>query len=137
MIYSASTGFPHLVSHEHQMHIETKSRDELAEWDSLLTALTARLRSAVGASQRMPASKTSTHQIQKVVLECATDLDLLHIALSAEKAKRHQLELRFNSSNAAVVRAIAGVGESLHPATPTKDKPRWGKRASAFYRIFG
>lgn len=151
MIYSPSTGFPQFISHELQMRAgevarthstkhsppllsrvplpDRSARDEIDDWDTLLTALTARLRAA-------SAPNTSASQTRGVVLECANDLDLLHVALRAENARRHKLESGFDDSNAAVVRAIAGVGESLHPTKPAKEKPRWGKKASAFYRIF-
>lgn len=154
MIYSPSTGFPQFISHELQMRSEEVARthsaksakhpppllslvpmpdrsahDGIDDWDSLLTALTARLRSASAPS-------TSASRTREVVRECATDLDLLHVALLAEHVRRQKLESGFDDSNGAVVRAIAGIGESLHPTKLANEKPRWGKKASALYRIF-
>jgi len=153
MIYSPSTGFPHFIAQESQVPAEEAvpadsirstqgqlpalpkpgrpTHDSIDDWDTMLTALTARLRSAVGDSAALPASNAGARRIQDIVLECAADLDLLHIALRAESAQRRKLEASMDDSNVTMARAIVGIGESLHPAMPAKDKPHWGKRASA------
>ncbi|MET3495266.1 hypothetical protein [Variovorax boronicumulans] len=152
MIYSPSTGFPQFISHELPMRAQEAgartppakqapqllslvpmpdraAHDGIDDWDSLLTALTARLRSAA-------APGTSASRTRDVVIECANDLDLLHFALGAEQMRRQKLESGLDDSNAAVVRGIAGFGESLHPTRLAKGKLRWGKAASPFYRVF-
>ena len=113
------------------------TRAAIDDWDLLLTALSARLRSVVGPQTSSSAANTRAHRIEHVVLECAEDLDLLHVALCAEIAERRKFELHFRDSNDTVARAIAGLGESFVPMVATADKPRLGKRASALFRIFG
>ena len=87
MIYSALTGLPQLRPTDTPPSSPTPTRTptqlshvpvptrlasrDFDNWDSLLVALSSRLRSAVD---------------RRVVLECADDLDLLHEALNAERS---------------------------------------------------
>lgn len=158
MIYSPSTGFPHLVFHEKRAPASALAqagapqplralqqsvpapgqprRDAIDDWDLLLTALSTRLRSLVVDPGASSTANARAHRVQHVVLECAADLDLLHLALRAESVQRRQIEARFSESNDAVARAITAIGESLVARKSIAGKPRLGRRASALYRIF-
>ena len=81
MIYSALTGLPQLRSTDTPSSPvptplsyvpvpQRLAKQDFDNWDSLLVALSKRLRSAVD---------------RRVILECADDLDLLHAALNAER----------------------------------------------------
>ncbi|MFM9928391.1 hypothetical protein VLK31_35860 [Variovorax sp. H27-G14] len=158
MTHSPSTGFPHLVSHEKRAPAGESARaaaprslrallhsvpapgqprrDAIDDWALLLTALSARLRSLVVDPGASSTANARAHRVQHVVLECAADLDLLHLALRAESVQRRQIEARFSETNDAVARAITGIGESLVARKSIAGKPRLGRRASALYRIF-
>ncbi|MGJ7565506.1 hypothetical protein ACSFBM_16770 [Variovorax sp. GB1R11] len=127
MIHPPSTGFPCVGM----------PPDAADDWDLLLTALTARLRSAVGQQAGSSASNTQAHRIQHVVLECAVDLDRLHVALQAQGVQRRKLESHVGGLTEAVARAIADIGESSVPMTSTNGNPRSDKKASALHSIFG
>ncbi|MDQ0570045.1 hypothetical protein QFZ42_001879 [Variovorax paradoxus] len=132
MIYSALTGFPH---HLGSLPLSTelppiRGRDEIEDWSDLLKALTARLRSAVGA-EAADAPAESSSRLQQVVLECAGDLDILYMALRARDAPRHR-------PGPGVGQVIADFGESLgYAPIVVKGKPWWGKRPAVFSKIFG
>jgi len=133
MTYSVRTGFHRLVSVSsipaQRPPRGDKHDDDLRHLTDLLQALTARLRSSVRAGAA-DASPESAYRLQQVVLDCAADLDLLHRALRAESARQQHLHKE-------VVQAIAGLGEPLpQPAGAAGNKLWWGKRPSAFYKIF-
>jgi hypothetical protein len=77
----------------------------LRDWNCLLMAVIAKLRSSVGAPYDEPLSARTkvARQIQGAVLDCAMDLDLLHTALSAESARRRRLEAGFAGANTALI----------------------------------
>lgn len=134
MTYPVRSAFSRLVSVPtvspiHHLPSGERHDDDLPHYTDLLQALTARLRSSVRAGAA-DASAESAFRLQQVVLDCASDLDLLHRALRAESARQQQL-------HKDVVQAIAGLGEPLpQPRATAREKPWWGKRPSAFYKIF-
>ncbi len=69
----------------------------LKDWNRLLMAVIAKLRSSVGepCDENFSVRTKAARQIQGVVLGCAMDLDLLHAALGAESARRRRFEAGF------------------------------------------
>jgi len=104
MIYKTSTR----VSHPLPVGVEAAPVvTALKDWNRLLMAVIARLRSSVGepCDENFSARTKAARQIQGVVLGCAMDLDLLHAALSAESARRRRFEAGFAEANTALMRA--------------------------------
>jgi hypothetical protein len=77
----------------------------LKDWNRLLMAVIAKLRSSVGEPYDEPLSARTkvARQIQGAVLGCAIDLDLLHTALSAESARRRRFEAGVAEANTALM----------------------------------
>lgn len=77
----------------------------LRDWNRLLMAVIAKLRSSVGepCDEGFTARTKAARQIQGVVLGCATDLDFLHTALSAESARRRRFEAGFTEANTVLM----------------------------------
>ena len=89
----------------------------IEDWDDLFNAVKDRLKKI--AAERARAVQTPAACVDvlgsadSAVLECVQALDQLHVALSHERTRRHQLELELleakgglaNSADAAVYRA--------------------------------
>jgi hypothetical protein len=102
MIHKTSTR----VSHSIPAGVEARANvTALKDWDRLLMAVIAKLRSSVGEPYDEPLSARTkaARQIQGAVLGCAMDLDLLHTALSAESARRRRFEAGVAEANTALV----------------------------------
>jgi hypothetical protein len=102
MIHKTSSHVSHPAPADSQ---EDPDVTALRDWNRLLTAVIAKLRSSVGepCDESFTARTKAARQIQGVVLGCATDLDLLHTALSAESARRRRFEAGFAGSNKALI----------------------------------
>ncbi|MEJ8827008.1 hypothetical protein WKW80_34270 [Variovorax humicola] len=76
----------------------------------MLTGIVAQLRSAAVAEALPTASTDDIRRFQAVVLECAAQLDLLHIALRTDNTRRRTIEA---SSAHAMLDAVQQLGELL------------------------
>ena len=80
----------------------------IGDWEELLSAVKARLRSTVGELlAELPEHQLpdAAHRVQASVLECVTALDQLHLTLSHELARREQLEREVVQTQAMLARA--------------------------------
>jgi hypothetical protein len=102
MIYKTSAHMSHPVPADGQADPDVTA---FKDWNRLLMAVIAKLRSSVGDPYDEPLSARTkvARQIQGAVLGCAMDLDLLHTALSAESARRRRFEAGFAEANTAVM----------------------------------
>jgi hypothetical protein len=102
MIYKSSAHLSHPVPADGQSDPDATA---LKDWNRLLMAVIAKLRSSVGepCDESCTARTKAARQIQGVVLGCAMDLDLLHTALGAESARRRRFEAGFAEANAALM----------------------------------
>jgi hypothetical protein len=94
MIHKTSTHISQPVSADDQADPDVAA---LKDWNRLLIAVIAKLRSSVGEPYDEPLSartKAARH-VQGAVLGCARDLDRLHTALNAESARRRRFEAEF------------------------------------------
>lgn len=111
MIYLVRPGLPQpltVASPPGEAQPVPAAHDDLENWTDLLQALTARLRAGARAGAA-DASARGAQRLQQLVTDCASDLDLLHQALCAERARQHRLET-------GAIRTAAGSGESLAAA---------------------
>lgn len=78
------------------------------DWDDLLCAVKARLKTTVGELlAKLPEHEVpdAAHQVQASVLECVGALDQLHLTLTHELGRRQQLEHEVFETQAALARA--------------------------------
>lgn len=111
--------------------------EEFGERDDLLTDIVARLRSSAGAQGLSTASMHDVRRFQAVVLECAAELDLVHIALRTEDTRRRTNEASRRASNSAMLEAVRQLGEALPGTKGAKRRPLQGKKRLMLYKMFG
>ncbi len=96
MIHPTLTGFPHLLPADMSPATgptrlsrlplpDRRPADDFDNWDSLLVALSGRLRATVSSAAGDMAGDAMRIRVRDQVLQCADDLDLLHIALNTER----------------------------------------------------
>lgn len=102
MIHKISTHASHPVPAGGQAGPDATA---LKDWNRLLMAVIAKLRSSVGepCDENFSVRTKAARQIQGVVLGCAMDLDLLHAALGAESARRRRFEAGFAEATTALM----------------------------------
>ena len=102
MIYKTSSHVSHSVPAGGQADPDVTA---LKDWNRLLMAVIAKLRSSVGepCDENFSVRTKAARQIQGVVLGCAMDLDLLHAALGAESARRRRFEAGFAEATTALM----------------------------------
>lgn len=85
----------------------------IEDWNELFHAVEARLKATVGESLALDSSAFDVNpddigpKVQRVVLECVTALEQLHLALTHERELRHQLELEVFDAQSALAQALA------------------------------
>ncbi len=85
----------------------------IGDLDDLLNAVRAKLRLTVADRlAQIPEllALDAAFAVQTSVLECVAALDQLHLTLSHELARRHELEIEVAEANAALAQARAALG---------------------------
>ena len=85
----------------------------IGDLDDLLNAVRAKLRLTVADRlAQIPEllALDAAFAVQTSVLECVAALDQLHLTLSHELARRHELEIELAEANTALAKARAAVG---------------------------